>query len=174
MNVQRILRFLLPALVLSVSYQPALSQSMSTKRGPQDSRVRVAGVITNSAITSGKPLWIALTVTNVSGADLYVPKHFNSNNYSFETPGGMSSCHGDSRGAVFEDFIRLKPKGAMTITHGFTMNEEVGKGVFSVHFYNNLLPDVEQKLKATGIPFVIEINHSFGKIRLNASNPHRI
>ncbi len=144
----------------NVAAQPAL-----------DARVSVGGRITNAVVISGHLLGITLFVANITSVDLYVPKHFNSNNYTFNTPSTSGGVHGDSWGATFEDFVLLKPKEATSVTFCFSFLEEAGEGHFSVHFYNSLTPGVERELRRTGIPFIIELSHSFGRIGVRASNP---
>lgn len=170
------LRLTLSVFVL-VAITPLLNgQSQEKLHAHQkaDSRIHTSGIITNSTIISEKPIWIELTVTNVTDSDLYVPKHFNSNNYIFELIGdgvSVSDSHGDSHGATFEDFVRLEPEGTVKITHCFLMSDESGPGIFSVYFHNNLLPSVERRLSATGVPFVVGVHHSFGKITVRPAKP---
>ncbi len=151
-----------------------VARRSSPPRATLDERVGVGGVVlvTNDVRISRQPLLrVTLFVTNITSAELYVPKHFNSNNYCFETPDVSAHEHGDSWGAAFEDFVLLKPSGSMKFTFTFIFGEKAGEGLLAVHFFNNLLPDVEQRLRATGIPFVVELQHSFGRISVRASNP---
>lgn len=161
--------FLVLALLLSCSSRVAHLQGTSTARSIGDPRISIAGMIPNRVLASGEPLWITLWITNVTDHELYVPAHFNSNNYLFKTATTMCNQHGDSWGAAFEDFVRLKPTQAMPFTTSFSI-DEVGEGTFSVAFHNNMIPDVRRQLETTGVPFVIELRHDFGKIRVIASD----
>jgi hypothetical protein len=148
----------------------------STPRPPLDTGLSVGGLVlvTNDVRVSRRPLLcVSLLVTNMTSADIYVPKHFNSNNYTFKTDDESAGEHGDSWAATFEDFVLLKPHEAMEFTFTFAFYKEVGEGLFSVHFYNNLRPEVERQLKATGIAFIIELSHSFGSLSVRASNKTR-
>jgi hypothetical protein len=128
-------------------------------------------MMTNKMLTTGEQFWITLYVTNTTDHEIYVPKHFNSNNYAFNTATTSAHSHGDSWGAVFEEFVRLKPSEAMQFTTAFLMLDDVvGDGEFSVSFYNNMLPEVKRKLELTGVPFVVELKYTFGQIKVESSS----
>ena len=112
---------------------------------------------------------VFLRVTNRSGSALYVPRHFNSVNCAFLVLGGGFNSHGDGPLPPFEDFMRLEVGHTMEISAHFRMRQ-AGEGEFSVSFYANLEPEVRQKLHQTGTPFIVELEHSFGTIIVQASN----
>ena len=134
----------------------------------ETSMISVTGFIANHAIICGEPFEITLTVENITHHEVYVSKHFNSNSCSLATDNGGSWCHGDSRAASFSDFVRLKPGQRMQIHAIFTVSMS-GEGKFSVMFYNNLVDEVRRQLEETRVPFIVEVSHDFGLIKVEAS-----
>jgi hypothetical protein len=133
-----------------------------------DKRLRVSGALSND--TSTPTVWVTLLVTNMTESDLYVPTHFNSINYNSQVGSGGTGYHGDDRLASFEDFVRLAPAQGLQITSAFGVRHvRPGQGQFSVHFYNNLEPAIEERLKASGVPFVVELEYDFGRVTMKSS-----
>ncbi len=64
--------------------------------------------------------------------------------------------------------MRLGAGQTMEISASFPMRQ-AGEGEFSVSFFANLDPKVRQELEQTGTPFIVELEHSFGRITVRSS-----